>query len=327
MAGDVREADEEAEVEARALVLQRQLEMNRPWLSIYGTRVRPIPPVGSSSSRPVPDPSLLHRVVPDELLHDVFARMDPRTLGRAACVCRKWSYLARMPSLWRSACLHAWQAWSRRENERRCQALFSGSWRLMWRQRPRLRTEGVYVSRNTYLRCGIVEWTFRNPVHQVCYFRYLRFLPSGKVYYKTTPQVVREVAKQMSHRPAKADGVLVGRCTLADSLVEAALLYPGVRPTVLRLRLRLRGTCQGANNRLDLISLVTCGMGEAEVPGDTENVLDALEGWEDDESHHPDVPAVSHRRGMAPFVFVPWEEVDSDILNLPVDKMDFYQPG
>ena len=39
------------------------------------------------------------------------------------------------------------------------------------------------------------------------------------------------------------------------------------------------------------------------------NILELVEGWEEDETHDPDVPAVSHGRGLAPFVFVPFEEV------------------
>ena len=35
--------------------------------------------------------------------------MSPYTLGRAACVCRKWKYTARNPTLWRAACLKTWQ--------------------------------------------------------------------------------------------------------------------------------------------------------------------------------------------------------------------------
>ena len=65
----------------------------------------------------------------------------------------------------------------------------------------------------------------------------------------------------------------------------------------------------GANNRMDILSIITCGIHENEVPRDEEDVLDALEGWEDGESHHPDVPAVKHKRGMAPFVFVSFDDV------------------
>ncbi|CAM8999591.1 unnamed protein product [Rhodiola kirilowii] len=37
----------------------------------------------------------------------------------------------------------------------------------MWLLRPRVRTDGMYVSRNTYIRTGIAEWKVTNPVHLV----------------------------------------------------------------------------------------------------------------------------------------------------------------
>lgn len=35
----------------------------------------------------------------------------------------------------------------------------------------------------------------------------------------------------------------------------------------------------------------------------------------------------SHRRGLSPFVFVPWDQVASSPLNLPVSQMDVFIPG
>lgn len=53
---------------------------------------------------------------------------------------------------------------------------------------------------------------------------------------------------------------------------------------------------------------MTSGIGENEVNVE-EDVLGATEGWEEDETHNPDVPAVSHRRGLSALVFVPFDEV------------------
>lgn len=60
---------------------------------------------------------------------------------------------------------------------------------------------------------------------------------------------------------------------------------------------------------MDLLSLVTSGVNSNEVNNDEEDILGVVEGWQDDETHNPDVPAVSHKRGMTPFVFVPFEQV------------------
>lgn len=72
---------------------------------------------------------------------------------------------------------------------------------------------------------------------------------------------------------------------------------------------RIRGTVTGANNRLDLLRLVTTGVSESEVKNHDGGLLGFTEGWPEDETHDPDVPAVSHNRGLSPCVFVPFNEV------------------
>lgn len=73
---------------------------------------------------------------------------------------------------------------------------------------------------------------------------------------------------------------------------------------------RLRGTTVGANNRLDPLSFITTGINNAEAHHSDDIMLGGvMEGWQDHETHNPDVPAISHNRGLAPFVFVPFEEV------------------
>ena len=62
---------------------------------------------------------------------------------------------------------------------------------------------------------------------------------------------------------------------------------------------------------MDLISLVTSGVNDVEASGSDEDMLGVVEGWEEDETHNPDVPAVSHKRGLTPFVFVPFDEVSN----------------
>ncbi|KAK4276727.1 hypothetical protein QN277_014843 [Acacia crassicarpa] len=299
----------------------------RPWLDLYGINVRPVAPVGSASRKPYVDSALIHRCLPDEMLSEVFARMSPYDLGRASCVCRKWWYTIRNPVYWRNACLKAWQMSGAVENYKILHSKYESSWRKMWLLRPRLRTDGLYVSRNTYIRVGVAEWKTTNPVHVVCYFRYMRFFPSGRFLYKNSSEKIKKVAKCMNFRSSKADCVFGGHYTLSDDKVEAAVLYAGRWPTVLRIRLRLRGTTAGANNRMDLISLVTSGVSDNEASGTEEDILGVVGQWQDDETHNPDVPAVSHKRGMTPFVFVPFDEVETSVFNLPLEKMDYFVPG
>ncbi|KAM3367524.1 hypothetical protein ACQJBY_016232 [Aegilops geniculata] len=109
--------------------------------------------------------------------------------------------------------------------------------------------------------------------------------------------------------------------------IEMALLYPGHRYTLVRMRLRVRGTTIGANNRLDVLKILTTGVNGTELGNWKGNILELVEDWEENETHNPDVPAVSHSRGLTPFVFVPFEEADTSVLNLPVEKMDYFVPG
>ena len=76
---------------------------------------------------------------------------------------------------------------------------------------------------------------------------------------------------------------------------------------------RLRGTCPGANNRLDVLSLSTSGLAphESVRAGDLDAALEELQRaqWDDAELQDPDVPSVAHQRGTSTFVFVPFEQV------------------
>ncbi|XP_039139323.1 F-box protein 7 [Dioscorea cayenensis subsp. rotundata] len=325
MASDVS-LPPEASTYSRLIAMQF-MGTERPWLNLYGIRVRPVAAFGSVSSKDLVDPALIHRCLPDELLFEVFARMTPYTLGRAACVCRKWKYAIRNPSLWRSACLKTWQLSGPITNYQLAHSVYDGSWKNMWVHRPRIRMDGLYVSRNTYIRVGVAEWKVTNPVHVVCYYRYLKFYPNGKFVYKISSQKLKEVAKCMNFRASKTDCVHKGDYGLDGDLIKAAILYPGLRRTLLRIHLRVRGTTVGANNRLDLLKLVTTGVDDSELNDPNDDMLGVVEGWQEDETHNPDVPAISHKRGLTPFVFVPFEEVETSVLNLPVDKMDYFVTG
>lgn len=95
-----------------------------------------------------------------------------------------------------------------------------------------------------------------------------------------------------------------------DGSVDPSVLPPLCSGLCLRDG-RLRSTCVGANNRLDMLSLVTSGLGEEGGNGgeEDEDVLSLCHDWGADETGDPDVPAVSHRRGMSTFVFVPFAQV------------------
>lgn len=87
----------------------------------------------------------------------------------------------------------------------------------MYTERPHLRYGGVYVSRNTYIRVGIINLDCRNPVHLVVYYRYFRFFEDGTVLTRTSPDPVSLVWKSLRTMPAvisKQDTRLPGRWRL-----------------------------------------------------------------------------------------------------------------
>lgn len=85
--------------------------------------------------------------------------------------------------------------------------------------RTHVRFDGVYVSRNSYIRTGVVEWETRNAVHLVLFFRYMRFFPDGTFVYRTSPEIPSKVCRLLQQyrplhgtQPRRAgEGVFVGR--------------------------------------------------------------------------------------------------------------------
>lgn len=42
-----------------------------------------------------------------------------------------------------------------------CMCLCRGNWKRMFIHHPHMRFDGLYVSRNTYVRTGVTEWVVR----------------------------------------------------------------------------------------------------------------------------------------------------------------------
>ena len=91
-------------------------------------------------------------------------------------------------------------------SEQLLHSTYGGSWRQMFRSRPRLRFNGCYISTVNYTRAGANSTntlTWGAPVHVVTYFRYLRFFRDGTaISLLTTSEpsdVVHHLTKENLH--------------------------------------------------------------------------------------------------------------------------------
>lgn len=125
----------------------------------------------------------------------------------------------------------------------------------MFLNRPRVRFDGCYISRITYVRPGensyqdasyrhvpmstmmflvyppsdlIVNFCFR-PWHFVEYFRYLRFFPDGKLYFLTTAEKPAVTVGCLRDRTARNTTVLKGTYRLfGTNVISASVRKPTV---------------------------------------------------------------------------------------------------
>ncbi|XP_067840097.1 F-box only protein 9 isoform X1 [Heptranchias perlo] len=140
----------------------------------------------------------------------VSSDLDLRSLEQLSMVCRAFYICARDPEIWRLACLKVWG--------RACSSLvLYTSWRQMFLERPRVRFDGVYINKTTYIRQGEESLDgFYRAWHQVEYYRYLRFFPDGQVIMLTTPEDPQSIVPRLYVRSPRIDAVLFGHYRLSQ---------------------------------------------------------------------------------------------------------------
>ncbi|XP_061601434.1 F-box only protein 9 [Cololabis saira] len=153
--------------------------------------------------------------LPREILMYIFrwvvsSDLDMRALEQLSLVSRGFYICARDPEIWRSACLRVWG--------RNCTKLAPyKSWREMFLQRPRVRFDGVYISKTSYIRQGEESLDgFYRAWHHVEYYRYLRFFPDGHVLMVTTPEDPLYVVPRLHARNPRMDSVMFGHFRLSQ---------------------------------------------------------------------------------------------------------------
>ncbi|XP_026521044.1 F-box only protein 9 isoform X2 [Notechis scutatus] len=154
-------------------------------------------------------------VLPMELLMYIFrwvvsSDLDLRSLEQLSLVCRGFYICARDPEIWRQACLKVWG--------RTCNKTIPyTSWREMFVKRPRVRFDGVYISKTTYIRQGEQSLDgFYRAWHQVDYYRYLRFFPDGQAMMLTTPEEPQSIVPRLRTKNTRTDAILLGHYRLSQ---------------------------------------------------------------------------------------------------------------
>ncbi len=74
------------------------------------------------------------------------------------------------------------------------------TWQKMFRHRPRIRFNGIYISTVNYIRPGQAapdKTTWEQPVHIVTYYRYLRFFRDGRVLSLLTTKEPKVIVNEM----------------------------------------------------------------------------------------------------------------------------------
>ena len=322
-----------SDVMARSRAADDGSMFNRPWLAFYDRRARP-PPCAADV------PAIL-RALDENSLCEIASRLGPRAFARLATTCaafRDFVY-AHDIDVWRGFCV---DAFAHRESAAETAARKSrhGSYRAMFQQRLRLRTDGLYVSRNTYIKPGAKTMENAKCCHLVAYYRYFRFYRTGEFVCKTSPRRMRDEAKLLKDRAAcaRSNEVCHGGYTIDG---EDRVRCEAIRPksngewSATYFWVRLRQNKPGASNRLDVVKI-------AMVDGDNDPPTPTDEEWravDDEEALYRRGLGICAQkfdgtaevrvanRGLSTLVFVPWDEVNVHELNKTTEEMDFYFTG
>ncbi|XP_028026246.1 F-box only protein 9 [Bombyx mandarina] len=168
----------------------------------------------------------------------VSSELDAGALEAAAGVCRGWYVAAREPDLWRSICVRTWgiECGTPRANG-------WSSWRDMYIARPRLRLNGCYISKTTYLRHGENSFQdqFYRPWYLIYYYRYLRFFPEGVVLMWTTAEEPVTCVGLLKNRHVKSgSGIMMGHYRLIGQKVVIVIKKTSEKKQVMASNTRFR---------------------------------------------------------------------------------------
>lgn len=191
-------------------------------------------------------------VLPDELIIEVIKWnlfWDLSYYSKLSLLCKKMSALVKDQRIWRWAC--------ERIHPKTQLINPNSSWFNLWLTIPRIRVDGVYISRVTYTRQGLDESSLYTPVHLVVYYRYLRFFNSVVVMW-TTALEPKNAIKFLTVDSIYKKEFCMGKWNLHDveNIKICDLLDKKVPRYVFEATLKISGTRPGSFNKLSWIEYI-----------------------------------------------------------------------
>ncbi|XP_022225150.2 F-box only protein 9 [Drosophila obscura] len=156
----------------------------------------------------------------------VSSQLDMRSLDQCAAVCKGFYVYAREEELWRLACAKVWgHSIGTLDAQDAENSTVYYSWRDMFIRRERVNFSGCYISKTTYLRMGENSFQdqFYRPVQLVEYYRYIRFMPDGKVIMMTSADEPSQGVTKIRNLHNLRPDVMRGRYRLFGNTVTLVL--------------------------------------------------------------------------------------------------------
>ncbi|CAM9280616.1 unnamed protein product [Chrysoparadoxa australica] len=157
----------------------------------------------------------------DDLARKVMLFLDPDSVAQCGCVCKAWQFPLD-EQVFRYLCE---QTYLKQSAKKQLNVARWRSWRRMLIHRPRLRTNGIYFLRNSYLKQPVLDmWTTAQPgeLLKVTHFRYMRFLPDGTVKYALLCEPPKQALKHFKANNCK---ILRGNYLVTGNQVNV-VVYP-----------------------------------------------------------------------------------------------------
>ncbi len=145
----------------------------------------------------------------DDILIRIFkhsASIHAPTIDRLGQTCKKMYLMAGNQNVWNHMAINA-NVRPRDQLPILGLSIYS-NFRQFFLLRPRIRTDGIYISKITYFRPGLSDTSFNNPVHLVTYYRYLRFfgpVHGYSVWWLVSSKAPLEVIDTLRHPIAESD--------------------------------------------------------------------------------------------------------------------------